>query len=157
MAAYQLRSTEPQAIRAVATFLSQSGQAQGLEFWEQLRRQAPAALTADDRRAEADAGDRGWAKRKRRSGRWRSDSAPETSGRRMILLAAQLALRKGERDAGDRPSLRRVLFADPAHPETSGPAPNATPVEQLRATVLLLSMPSANPVKPAAEPRAFPD
>src|SRR4051812_11331633 len=36
IAAYQLRSTEPQALRAVARFLSRTRQQQAFEFWDQL-------------------------------------------------------------------------------------------------------------------------
>ena len=45
-AAYQLWPNEPQAIRAVARFLSRTRQAQALEFWDKL--DAKGALTRDD-------------------------------------------------------------------------------------------------------------
>ena len=48
VAAYQLRGTEPQAIRAVARLLSRTGQQQALEFWDQLA--AKESLTRDDLR-----------------------------------------------------------------------------------------------------------
>ena len=51
IAAYQLRPTEPQALRAVARFLSRTRQPQALDFWQQLEKRAP--LTRDDRQDEA--------------------------------------------------------------------------------------------------------
>src|SRR5437588_12206840 len=51
VAAYQLRSTEPQAIRSVARLLSRAGQADALGFWKELKARAP--LTSTDLRDEA--------------------------------------------------------------------------------------------------------
>jgi tetratricopeptide (TPR) repeat protein len=51
VAAYQLRGTEPQAIRAVARLLSRTGEQQALEFWDQLEAIQP--LTREDARDEA--------------------------------------------------------------------------------------------------------
>ncbi len=51
VAAYQLRQTEPQALRAVARFLSRTRQQQAFEFWDQLAQLQP--LTRDDLRDEA--------------------------------------------------------------------------------------------------------
>jgi hypothetical protein len=51
IAAYQLRSTEPEAIRAVARLLSRAGQADALKFWKEL--EAKAKLTRADLRDEA--------------------------------------------------------------------------------------------------------
>ncbi len=51
VAAYQLRSTEPQAIRAVARLLSRAGQTDALTFWKELR--ARGKLTRTDLRDEA--------------------------------------------------------------------------------------------------------
>jgi hypothetical protein len=51
IAAYQLRPTEPQALRAVARFLSRTRQAQALDFWHELEKHQP--LTRDDRQDEA--------------------------------------------------------------------------------------------------------
>src|SRR5260370_19500186 len=50
-AAYQLRPTEPQSLRAVARFLSRTRQPDALEFWRQLEKIAP--LTREDRQDEA--------------------------------------------------------------------------------------------------------
>src|SRR5438270_13438133 len=51
IAAYQLRSTEPEAIRAVARLLSRAGQADAVGFWKEL--QAHSKLTRTDLRDEA--------------------------------------------------------------------------------------------------------
>ncbi len=48
VAAYQLRRSEPQALRSVARLLSRTGQQQALEFWDQLAEKEP--LTRDDLR-----------------------------------------------------------------------------------------------------------
>src|SRR5437870_2275616 len=50
-AAYQLRQTEPQAVRVVARFLSRTRQPDALEFWQQLENLTP--LTREDRQDEA--------------------------------------------------------------------------------------------------------
>jgi tetratricopeptide (TPR) repeat protein len=51
IAAYQLRSTEPEAIRAVARLLSRAGQPDGLKFWAEL--EAKTKLTRTDLRDQA--------------------------------------------------------------------------------------------------------
>src|SRR6266550_9320230 len=51
IAAYQLRSTEPEAIRAVARLLSRAGQSDGLKFWTEL--EAKTKLTRTDLRDQA--------------------------------------------------------------------------------------------------------
>jgi len=51
LAAFQLRQTEPQALRAVARYLTRTRQQQALEFWKNLRAVAP--LTREDLRDEA--------------------------------------------------------------------------------------------------------
>ena len=51
VAAYQLRSTEPQAIRSVARLLSRAGQSDAIGFWKELKSRAP--LTTTDLRDEA--------------------------------------------------------------------------------------------------------
>lgn len=140
VAAYQLRSTEPQALRAVASFLSQSGQAQGLEFWEQLRRQAPASLTAEDRRTEAGLalglGDVARAERPVAERLEAADAGPAD-----WLLAAQLALRKGEAKKAAE-LLQKVLLGERGNAaDGKSVAAEPTPAEQLRAVVLMLSLP----------------
>src|SRR5438477_3573226 len=93
-AAMQLWPNEPEAIRAVARFLSRTRQPQALEFWDQLARMsrltradlreeaAIALLTGDDARATA-------AIRAIQTGR----NGPITAADQ--LLAGQLALREG--------------------------------------------------------------
>jgi cytochrome c-type biogenesis protein CcmH/NrfG len=51
VAAYQLRPSEPQALRAVARFLTRTRQPDALEFWSELRKIDK--LTRDDLREEA--------------------------------------------------------------------------------------------------------
>ena len=51
LAAYQLRASEPEALRAVARYLTRTRQQQALEFWKNLR--GVAQLTRDDLRDEA--------------------------------------------------------------------------------------------------------
>jgi tetratricopeptide (TPR) repeat protein len=51
VAGYQLRSTEPQAIRAIARLFSRAGQAEGLKFWKEL--EARTTLTREDLRDKA--------------------------------------------------------------------------------------------------------
>ncbi|MEY2541875.1 MAG: hypothetical protein QOI22_1477, partial [Verrucomicrobiota bacterium] len=51
VAAYQLRPAEPQALRAVARYLSRTRQQQALEFWALLEKKQK--LTHEDRRDEA--------------------------------------------------------------------------------------------------------
>lgn len=51
IAAYQLRPSEPEALRAVARFLSRTRQSQALDFWKQLADRT--SLTLQDRRDEA--------------------------------------------------------------------------------------------------------
>ena len=41
IAAYRLRASEPQAIRAVARLFSRAGQPDGLAFWKELRKLEP--------------------------------------------------------------------------------------------------------------------
>src|SRR5947207_9315159 len=50
-AAYQLRPTKPQSVRATARFLSRTRQPDALEFWQQLEKLTP--LTREDRQDEA--------------------------------------------------------------------------------------------------------
>jgi hypothetical protein len=89
-AAYQLRASEPEAIRTAARFLSRTRQAQALEFWDQLEKLAQ--LTPTDLRDEAAiallAGDE---VRAERAIRPLLDSHPTAADQ---LLAAQLAIRR---------------------------------------------------------------
>ena len=93
-AAYQLWPNEPEAIRAVARFLSRTRQAQALEFWDLLMKRSQ--LTRADLREEAGiallAGDDARASRTIRA-ILSGANGPVTAGDQ--LLAAQLALRNG--------------------------------------------------------------
>src|SRR3954468_20393913 len=51
LAAYRLRSKEPEAIRAVAKLFSRAGHPQGLKFWQELK--SVTKLTPDDLREQA--------------------------------------------------------------------------------------------------------
>jgi hypothetical protein len=91
VAAYQLRPTEPQALRAVARFMSRTRQPDALEYWKQLADRQ--SLTREDRRDEAAvailAGD---ARRADDAVRELTATKPEPND---WLLAAQLAIQKG--------------------------------------------------------------
>jgi hypothetical protein len=128
IAAYQLRPSEPQALRAVARFLSRTHQPEALEFWKQLA--GKASLTRQDVRDEAmiaiTAGDR---------------SRADASVRELIgshaepadwLLAAQLSIQKNLHDEA-KPYLEEIV-ADP----------RATESEQFRATLLQLALAVGN-------------
>lgn len=104
VAAYQLRQTEPQALRAVARFLSRTRQPDALEFWKQLQDRQP--LTHEDLRDEAAialaSGDMP-----------RADDAVQkliSSKAKAVdwLLAAQLSIQKGVPEDA-RASLEKVL------------------------------------------------
>lgn len=94
-AAYQLRPSEPTALRALARFLSRTRQPQALELWDQLGKVAP--LTATDLRDEASiallAGDEVRAERAIDE-LMKNENAPADR-----LLHAQLAMRRNLPDA----------------------------------------------------------
>jgi len=109
-AAYQLRQTEPQALRAVARFLSRTRQPDALEFWKQLQDREP--LTHEDLRDEAAialaSGDMPRADdavQKLISSKAEPARQPAAID---WLLAAQLSIQKGVPDDA-RPSLEKVL------------------------------------------------
>src|SRR5438552_2003209 len=124
-AAYQLRPTEPQSLRAVARFLSRTRQPDALEFWQQLEKIAP--LTREDRQDEAAvaimAGE---------------TTRAETAVHRLLeskdvdpgswLLAAQLSIQKDVAD--EAMSALRKTFTHP----------RATEQQQLQAALLELSL-----------------
>jgi Tfp pilus assembly protein PilF len=93
-AAYQLWPNEPEAIRAVARFLSRTRQAQALEFWDKLEKEK--RLTRDDLVDEASialvAGDDTRAKRAITTLLGGTFGAPKPVDH---LLEAQLAVRQG--------------------------------------------------------------
>jgi hypothetical protein len=123
-AAYQLRPTEPQALRAIARFLTRARQVQALEFWDQLAKIAP--LTREDLRDEAAmalfAGD---LHRAETAIKQLTDKAPESAD---LLLDAQLASRLSEIDRA-RDDCKKIA-ADS----------RATTREQLQANVLELQL-----------------
>ncbi|MEY2498753.1 MAG: hypothetical protein QOD12_2309 [Verrucomicrobiota bacterium] len=130
-AAMQLWSTEPEAIRAVARFLSRTRQPQALEFWDQLAKMSQ--LTRADLREEAAialiAGDEvraAGAIRAIQSGR-NGPIAPSDH-----LLAAQLALRQGALIEA-RDSVQKIL----------GDA-KASNREKMQAALLQLAMSPGN-------------
>ena len=95
IAAYQLRSSEPQALRAVARFLSRVREPEALDFWKQLQNRQ--SLTREDRRDEvavALAGnDLSVAELALKDLLTRKDSSPSAAD---WLLAAQVAQQKSE-------------------------------------------------------------
>src|SRR6266404_1402103 len=124
VAAYRLRQTEPQAVRAVARFLSRTRQPDALEVWTQLAKIDK--LTRDDLRDEATialmANEIARAEPAVRELLARKDAGPPE-----WLLAAQLSINKGA--PGDAQTfLDRVLIDS-----------RATPREQLQASVLQLT------------------
>ena len=129
IAAYQLRPTEPQAIRAVAQFLSRTRQADALEFWQQLEKNAP--LTREDRQDEAAiaiaAGESSRAE-------IAVNALLESQGADPAgwLLAAQLAIQKGVAD--DANSALQKIFTDA----------RASEQQQLQAALLELTLASGN-------------
>src|SRR6266404_8150345 len=124
-AAYQLRPTEPQSLRAVARFLSRTRQPDALEFWRQLEKIAP--LTREDRQDEAAvaimAGETMRAETAVNTLLESKDVDPGS-----WLLAAQLSIQKGVAD--DAMSALRKTFAHP----------RATEQQQLQAALLELSL-----------------
>ena len=129
LAAYQLRPNEPEAIRAVARYLSRTRQHQALEFWEQLAKQQ--SLTRDDLRDEATvalmSGEMERAAPIVKSLVDRKDAGPPD-----WFLATQLALQKGNRDEAQS-YLRRILDAS-----------SASERDQLQATVAELAISSGD-------------
>jgi hypothetical protein len=126
-AAYQLWPNEPEAIRAVARFLSRTRQAQALEFWERLEKAG--RLTRTDLVDEASiallAGDDARAKRAITALLSGKEGAVKTIDH---LLEAQLAIRQGAPiEAHD--ALQKV-FSDSA----------ATNREKLQAALLELAI-----------------
>src|SRR5436853_6568983 len=128
-AAYQLRQTEPQSVRAIARFLSRTRQPDALEFWQQLEKLTP--LTREDRQDEAAiAIMTGEISRAEIA----VQALLESKGADPIgwLLAAQLAIQKGAAD--DAMSALGKVFND-AH---------ATEPEQLQAALLELALASGS-------------
>src|SRR5437870_488325 len=128
-AAYQLRQTEPQSVRAIARFLSRTRQPDALEFWQQLEKLTP--LTREDRQDEAAiAIMTGEISRAEIA----VQALLESKGADPVgwLLAAQLAIQKGAAD--DAMSALTKIFSD-AH---------ATEEQQLQAALLELALASGS-------------
>jgi hypothetical protein len=108
VAAYQLRPSERQVLRAVARFLSRTRQPDALEFWKRLAKEKP--LNRDDLRDEAGialaTGETQIAENAVKSLLADSRSVTAADG----LLAAQLAIQKNLPDAAG-PHLEKI-FAD---------------------------------------------
>ena len=123
VAAYQLRPTEPQALRAIARFLSRTRQADALDYWKQLAQKTP--LTREDLRDEAAialaAGDD---PRAEAAVHELTSSKPEAAD---WLLAAQLSIQKGAPE--NARSLLENVFNDA----------RATEREQLQAALFSLA------------------
>src|SRR5438874_1441515 len=128
-AAYQLRPTEPQSVRAIARFLSRTRQPDALEFWIQLERLTP--LSREDRQDEAAiaivSGETSRAE-------IAVQALLESKGADPAgwLLAAQLAIQKGAAD--DAMSALGKVFNDT----------NATEQQQLQAALLELALASGS-------------
>ncbi len=126
-AAYQLRATEPQALRAVARFLSRARQPDALAYWRQLESITP--LTREDRQDEAAiaiiSGETSQAEAAVRALLESKEAGPTD-----WLLAAQLSIQKGEAEEGV--TALRKIFGDS----------RATEQEQLRAALLELALAS---------------
>src|SRR6266478_2678662 len=124
-AAYQLRPTEPQSLRAVARFLSRTRQPDALEFWQQLEKIAP--LTREDRQDEAAVAIMaGETTRAETAVNTLLESKEVDPG--SWLLAAQLSIQKGMAD--EAMSALRKTFTHP----------RATEQQQLQAALLELSL-----------------
>src|SRR6266487_6440951 len=134
VAAYRLRQTEPQAMRAVARFLSRTRQPDALELWTQLARTEK--LTRDDLHDEATialmANEIARADATVRELLAGKDAAPPD-----WLLAAQLSINKGA--PGEAQTFLDRIFIDS----------RATPREQLQASVLELASARAGSTNPS--------
>ena len=136
VAAYQLRSTEPEAIRAVARLLSRAGQADAISFWKELK--SHTTLTVTDLRDEAAIA----VKAKEQ------EVAEEAIGNLLaqpgskpsdLLLAAQLRLQKQDVD-GALNQVHKVLQDN-----------SATDRDRLQATLLLSNILHAKDVRDQTE------
>jgi hypothetical protein len=126
-AAYQLVPTEPQALRAVARFLSRIRQPEALDFWKELEERQ--SLTREDRRDEIavalSAGDLSVAQFALEDLLARKDSPPLATD---WLLAAQVAQQNNE-TAEARKFARKVL--DDLHTDER---------DQFQAALLMLAL-----------------
>jgi hypothetical protein len=129
-AAYQLRATEPQAVRAVARFLSRTRQPDALDFWQQLEKleklapedlrdeAAIALVTGETAKAEEAIG---------------SLLKSKEAGPAVWLLETQLSIQKGVAD--DAFTALDKIFADA----------RATGQQQFQAALLERSLAASSP------------
>jgi hypothetical protein len=126
-AAYLLRASEPEAIRAVARFLSRTRQPEALGFWKALREKE--SLSRQDLRDEATAaltaGDAALAEAAVKELSGKMEGGPGAADH---LLAAQVATQNG----------RREVAAD--HLEKVVADPKATARQQLQAAIFQLAI-----------------
>jgi tetratricopeptide (TPR) repeat protein len=125
VAAYQLRSTEPEAIRAVARLLSRAGQADAIGFWKELKSRT--SLTSTDLRDEANIAVKSKETEVAEAAISQLLSSPDVKPSDE-LLAAQLAIQKQDLD-GAFNRVQKVLKNSAA----TGP-------DQLQATLLLANI-----------------
>src|ERR1700719_222975 len=120
--AYQLRPSEPMAMRAVARLLSRVGQGEALAFWKNLAATVP--LTRQDYRDECDialrTNDLATANDAAEHLLQNVDGKPAAAD---FILAAEVAIRKRQFDKATE--LSGKVFADP----------NASKRDQLRANI----------------------
>ena len=122
-AAFQLRPSEPQALRAVARFLSRTRQPQALEFWDELAKLQ--RLTGEDRREEtAIALVSGETARAARTIEPLLSEGAQNSAPDDWMLAAQVRLQEGTADKA-LAAVEKAL----SHPAATRP-------DQLQATLL---------------------
>ena len=124
-AAYQLRASEPEAIRAVARLLSRTRQPEALGFWKSLREKEP--LTRQDLRDEVTAAltasDTALAEAAVEQLSGKMEGGPEAADH---LLAAQVEAQKGQRAAAaahlakrSRPTRKRPAASSYRQPFSS--------------------------------------
>ncbi len=137
IAGYRLWPNEPQALRAVARYLSRTRQQEALDFWKLLEKEQP--LSREDRRDEAmialTAGETARAAAAINDLLTRKDSP---AGPPDWIIAAQAAMQKGEPEEAS-PFLQKVFAA-----------PGATEREQLQAALIQLAL-SGNFHSPEAQ------
>jgi tetratricopeptide (TPR) repeat protein len=136
VAGYQLRSTEPQAIRAVARLLSRAGQPDAIGFWKELKARSP--LTQTDLRDEAGVALKAKELQIAEEAIGQLTKEPNSAPVDM-LLAAELAIQKQDFN-GALPRLHNVL--DSA---------TATDRDRLQATLVLSNVLHAKDIKDQTE------
>ena len=108
-AAYQLYAAEPEAIRAVARFLTRVRDSQALDFWQQLRERTP--LTRQDLRDEAGAALNAGETHRATGAIKQLVADAKIAAPTDWLLSAQLALQNSA--AADALDATKKVFSDP--------------------------------------------